>query len=117
MKPGILVFTVIALGGCGVAYAIAGVSALQGFALGAGSGAFNMLAMWGVITILGNAYRQTSKPGGANLFLGLAFLVKLPIYVLAGLMAQTIGGAAIGAFLAAIAVVYSCLIWWAFTRQ
>ena len=116
MRPGIPTFTIIALAGCAIAYAVAGVPALQGFALGAGSGAFNMLAMWGVITILGNAYRQTSTPGGANIFLGLAFLVKLPIYVMAGMMAQTIGGAATGAFLAAIAVVYSCLIWWAFTR-
>lgn len=116
-RPNLPVFICLAVAGGVVAYVAGGRTGLTGYCLGAGSGAFNMLVMWAVVSIMGNAYRQSSKPGRADALLAVAFLLKLPVYVAAGMVSHRVGGASDGAFLGAIALVYFALIWWALTRS
>ncbi len=114
--PSLVHFIGIALLGCLFTYAFWGILGLQGFAIGAGAGAFNMVAMWGAIKILGNFHRGIAQSGGSDVLILIAFLMKLPIYIIAAMAVQRMGGTASNGFLAAIAIVYACLIWWGRAR-
>ncbi|MFN8221236.1 MAG: hypothetical protein U0S12_14025 [Fimbriimonadales bacterium] len=105
----------LALGmtGAGVCLAFGGVKALQGFGLGFGGAAFNLVVLALVVGALGDAYRRSAQPRRAGLMLGLAFLAKLPIYVALGMVALRLGDTAPPCFLAGVALVYSLLIGWA----
>ena len=100
-----------------LAYALSGLKGFEGMILGLFGTTFNLWAMWKIITLIGKA-SEVGRPQrvGATLTV-LAFLVKLPLFVALGIVAQRLGGAAPGCFLAGLGLVYSALIGWALTRD
>lgn len=96
--------------GCGV---LGGGTALAGYLLGVGATAFNLIALWLVIRLLGAPPEEGPKRVLSTGWVVVAFFAKLPLFVLLGQQAHRLGGAAPGCFLAGIALVYSLLVGWA----
>ncbi len=111
------IHSIIALIAVGVAYALGGEKGLIGMTLGLFGTGFNLWAMWKVIVLIGKA-SEVGRPQrvGATLT-ALAFLVKLPLFVALGIVAQRLGGAAPGCFLGGLGLVYSALIGWSLIRD
>jgi hypothetical protein len=82
-------------------------------ALGIGGSAFNLLAMWGAIRLMGRLILGDAPGPFVALVAGGAFLIKLPLILWTMSLAQAMGGSAPGAFLAGLAMVYCALIGWA----
>jgi hypothetical protein len=77
-----------------------------GYLLGFGATLFGMLASWGIIRMIGNLGERDAPPRLGAILVAIGFLIKLPIWVLAGLATQRLGGAHIPCFLAGLALVY-----------
>lgn len=82
-------------------------------ALGLFGSGFNLLAMWGVIRLMGGLSRADAPSRIGAVLTVVAFLVKLPLIFALMFLAHAIGGAAPGAFLIGLGMVYSALIGWA----
>ncbi len=95
----------------------AGERGLKGAALGVFATGFNTVALWGVVRLLGYAFEQGSPPRIGASFAVLAFLIKLPLFIAFGVLAQRIGGPAPACFLIGLAMVYSCLVGWALAQS
>lgn len=97
----------------GVAYLISGMLGLAGMALGLFGTAFSVIALWGVVRMCGNAAPAGAAPRLGAFVTVLAFLVKLPVFILLGMLAQHLGGAAVPCFLLGLGLVYFALVGWA----
>jgi len=77
-----------------------------GFLLGLGSTAFNFAAGWWAVRLIGRMGEQQVAPRWGAILATLAFLVKLPIWVVAGITAQRLEGSHPACFLGGLALVY-----------
>jgi len=89
--------------GLAVSYSVGGGA---GFLLGFGSTAFNFAAGWFVVRMVGTLGEHQAPARLGAILAGLAFLVKLPIWVMAALTTQRLGGSHMGCFLGGLALVY-----------
>jgi len=91
---------------------IAGTNGLAGLAMGIAGSAFNLWALKAIIG-LATPYSETEIARRKGTFLiVLAFLVKLPVFIALGLVANHLGGHAPGCFLLGLALVYLALVGW-----
>jgi hypothetical protein len=90
-----------------------GESGLKGVVLGLFATGFNILALAGVVWLLGKAHKSGQPPRLGASFAVLAFLIKLPLFVAFGVLANRMGGAAPTCFLLGLGMVYCALIGWA----
>lgn len=99
------------------AFALGGSKAAAGMGLGLGSAAFNLIALWFLISLLGaNSSKADASKTGTTLIL-IAFMLKVPVYVLVGVAANRIGNPAPGCFIGGVGLVYSCLVGWALAKS
>jgi hypothetical protein len=110
----VLVLTGLLLIGC---QHFAGEQGLKGAALGVFATGFNTLALWGIVRLFGYAYQKGTPPRLGASFAVIAFLIKLPLFIAFGVLAQRIGGPAPACFLLGLAMVYSCLVGWALVQN
>jgi hypothetical protein len=110
----VLVLSGLLLIGC---QALAGEQGLKGAALGLGGTGFNILALWGIVRLLGYSFQKGNPPKLGSIISVIAFFIKLPLFIAFGIIAQRIGGAAPTCFLAGLALVYSCLVGWALAQR
>ncbi len=108
---------VLALVGTVLCYAKAGTLGLIGWSVGIAASTFNLWAMWMAIRFLGDLFSRNPQVRKGGLVLGLAILIKLPVFIAAGMSVQRLGSAASTTFIAAIGLVYSAMVWWASTRS
>lgn len=94
-----------------------GETGLRGVLLGLFATAFNTIALAGVVWLLGLAYQSGQPPRFGASFAVIAFLVKLPLFIGFGILANRIGGAAPTCFLFGLAMVYCGLIGWALANR
>ncbi len=97
----------------GIAYLISGILGLAGMALGLFGTAFSVVALWGVVRMCGRAAPEGAAPRLGAFVTVLAFLVKLPVFIVLGMLAQRLGGAAVPCFLLGLGLVYFGLVGWA----
>lgn len=90
---------------------------LQGYALGLGATGFSIWALWRVVRLTGDAAEAGAPSRMGTSAIVLAFLVKLPVFILAGMLAHRIGNAAPPCFLLGLAGVYSALVAWALANS
>lgn len=90
---------------------------LAGYALGLGATAFSVWGLWRVVCLTGSAAEAGAPSRLGTTAVVLAFLVKLPVFILAGLAANRIGGAAPPCFLLGLAGVYFALVAWALANS
>ncbi len=100
-----------------LSFVFAGSTGLIGMAVGLAGTTFNTWALWGAIRLLGKAHGRKDPGRFGAFFIVLAFLVKLPVIVLLGMMMQRLGGAAPSCFLVGLLLVYSALIGWAMAQS
>lgn len=92
---------------------VGGAKGLEGGLLGEGGSLFNVGAWWAVIHLMAT-YVHAPNPERRGTFIVLAaFLIKLPLFAAMALMANRIGGPALGCFLAGVCLVYFDLVGWA----
>jgi len=95
----------------------AGAAGLSGMALGLFATSFSVIALWGVVrTCSGAASAGFAGRFGVVLTV-LAFLVKLPLFVILGMWAQNLGAGAAACFLAGLGLVYLALVGWALASR
>lgn len=112
------VLLAVALVAVGAAsYTKGGTLGATGFSIGIAATGFNVLALWLTVRLVGHASSGEPAPRLGATLVALAFLVKLPLLVFAGLYAQRLGQLAGTWFLAGVGLVYSALIGWAMTRS
>lgn len=99
-----------------IALVTGGPLALAGAALGIGATAFSVLFLWLAVRQVGLIAQTDAKPSRGGVIVGLGFLIKLPLFVGAGMVAQWLGGPAPAWFLAGLGVVYFALVGWGMTR-
>lgn len=96
----------------GAAFGFGGLKGLEGLTLGAVGSLFNLGALWAIIRLV-SAFVSAPKAEIRGTFvIVLAFLVKLPLFIGMGVLANRIGGPAMGCFLVGVALVYSALVGW-----
>ena len=93
------------------------IKGLEGFILGTAGSAFNLWALWAIIGVASRSAAAGQPPRRGTFVIVLAFLVKLPVFIALGLLANRIGGAAPTCFLAGIGLVYSALVGWALAQR
>ena len=94
------------------AYAFMGLVGLAGMSLGLVGTTLNMFAMRWATLALGKSIQDEVMPRGFSIGASLAFLLKLPVLVLLGLWANSLGTEAAVCFLIGLALVYSFLVGW-----
>lgn len=99
-----------------VAFVSGGPLALAGAALGIGATTFSVVLLWLAVRQVGMIAQTSAKPSRGGVIVGLGFLIKLPLFVGAGMVAQGLGGPAPAWFLAGLGVVYFALVGWGMTR-
>lgn len=97
------------------AFLVQGSLATQGLALGLGATTFGIVLLWLAVKQTGRLAEQNAKPYRGGVVIGLGFLIKLPLFVGCGMLAQALGGPAPTWFLIGLGVVYSALVGWAQT--
>lgn len=90
--------------------------AIAGMALGLAGTAFCVIALWGMIKMLGRTYEDVKQARFATGLLVLAFFAKLPVYMALGMLAQRLGGPAPTCFLLGLALVYCALVGWGLSQ-
>lgn len=96
-----------------LSYSIGGPLALAGMALGLFATGFSVIALWMVVRMIGRAAPEGAAPRLGAMATVLAFLVKLPLFIVLGMLTQRIGGPAAPCFLMGLGLVYLGLIGWA----
>lgn len=96
--------------GAGTAFGLGGPIALAGFGLGLAATAFSVTVLWLVIRLW---TESAARSRFVTLAVVVAFLLKLPLFVLLGNAAQALGPPAPACFLGGLALVYSALVGWA----
>lgn len=108
----------LAIGGLALALsAIGGSNAVAGMALGLFGAAFNVIALWFLISLLGKASEKADTGKSGTTLILIAFFLKVPVYIAMGSLANRIGNPAPACFLGGIGLVYSCLVGWALARS
>lgn len=97
------------------AYVLQGSLAVQGLGLGLGATTFGIVMLWLAVKQTGRLAEREAKPYRGGVVVGLGFLIKLPLFVGCGMLAQGLGGPAPTWFLIGLGVVYSALVGWAQT--
>ncbi|AIE88113.1 hypothetical protein [Fimbriimonas ginsengisoli] len=110
-----------------VSAALGGLTGAAGMVLGIIATSVTILGWWPPIRLLGTVADEISGadpdlPNRKAATLGTSyvvviFLVKIPIFLLLGLLARHLGGAAAACFLGGLGLVYFVLIWWLLTRD
>jgi len=111
------IWAVLVIAGGVISFVEGGVPGLAGWLVGVGASAFNLWAMWMAIRLLGTLFAKNPATHKGGPILVLAFLIKLPVFVVAGMSAQRLGSTASTAFIVAIGLVYSLMVWWASSRS
>jgi len=100
------------------AYTMRGTTGLAGMALGLTATSITVGGWWlaiSQIAILSKA--ENAKGSGGTFWVVLAFLLKLPVFFVLGIVAQRIGGNAVPCFLGGLGLVYLAMIVWAFCKS
>ena len=79
---------------------------VAGFMLGFGSTAFNFAAGWWAVQLIGKMGQQQAPPRWGAMLATLAFLIKLPVWIVAGITSQRLEGSHPACFLGGLALVY-----------
>lgn len=96
--------------------AVGGAAASLGMAMGIAAAGFGVLGLWLLVGLLGRAVIRGLKPGVGTSLTILAFLAKIPVYVVLGGAADRIGGLALPFFVTGVVLVYFALVAWAACR-
>lgn len=96
--------------GLAIGFAAGGIRGLSGIALGLFVAAFGLWVWWRAIGMLAAVAADNPPPRLGTFLVVLAFLIKLPLYILAVLAVVKIGGPARPCFLAGLSLVYFGLI-------
>ncbi|HSI73510.1 MAG TPA: hypothetical protein VK934_10060 [Fimbriimonas sp.] len=96
--------------------AFGGVMGLAGMSIGLAAATVGVFALVGFTKLFAEAAAEGANPKQGAFFTALAFVVKIPLYILAFKAAELLGGAAPTCFIAGVVVVYSCLVTWGMTR-
>ena len=99
--------------GCAAYGSLAGQA---GYALGLLGTGFSVAALWGVVKLVGRSATPDAPPSRGTAVVVLAFLVKLPLFVGAGVLAHRLGGRAPTCFLVGLGLVYFALVAWALAQ-
>jgi len=86
-------------------------------ALGLFATTFSILALWGVVRLLGDWCRDRPPSTAMQFVLIGAFLFKIPLLWVAWLVAGRIGGMAPSCFLMGLGLVYSALVGWVLAQS
>jgi len=86
---------------------------LVGMAIGLAATWFNSWALWGITGVLGRSVQGAQAPKGGTALIVIAFLLKLPILLVLGLLTRMIGGPTLPCFVAGLGMVYFGLVGWA----
>lgn len=97
------------------AFLVQGALAAQGLALGLGATTFGIVMLWLAVKQTGRLAEREAKPYRGGVVIGLGFIIKLPLFVGCGMVAQSLGGPAPTWFLVGLGVVYFALVGWAQT--
>ena len=93
-----------------------GTLAIAGLALGLFATTFSLVFLWLAVLQTGKLATENAKTYRGGVVVGLGFLIKLPLFVGLGMVAQGLGGVAPTWFLIGLGVVYFALVGWAQTR-
>lgn len=93
-----------------------GTLAIAGLALGLFATTFSLVFLWLAVLQTGKLAAENAKTYRGGVVVGLGFLIKLPLFVGLGMVAQGLGGVAPTWFLIGLGVVYFALVGWAQTR-
>ena len=86
---------------------------LAGLAIGLVSAAFGVTGLFFLNRLLEVGASKSRKGGAGAGMAMITFAAKIPVYIVAGMLAKRIGGAAFTCFLAGIILVYSAVVVWA----
>jgi len=98
-------------------FAFGGQSGLEGMALGLAGTGFNLWALKAVIGLASAHSVNDMARRKGTLLIVLAFLMKLPVFIVLGLVAHRIGGPAPACFLLGLALVYLALVGWSLAKR
>ena len=107
----------IALAALAVALGAGGLAGLLGMSLGLASASFGVLGLHVLTTVLARLASGGARPGLGTAASILLFLIKVPVYVVAGGAALALGAASFACFLGGLVLVYSVAVAWATARQ
>jgi hypothetical protein len=78
--------------------------------MGLAGASFGLAVLWMLIDLIGRAVTRGLKPSAGTLLTILAFLAKIPVYVVLGAAARELGAMAFGFFWAAVVLVYFAVV-------
>ncbi len=96
-----------------VSYALGGIAAGEGFAIGMAVVAANMVFLNLAIGLLATTASENFTQRMGSFFIVLMFLMKLPLFVFASIFVHRLPNPAPAWFLVAVGLVYSSTICWA----
>jgi hypothetical protein len=96
---------------------VGGRAGLMGAGLGLVATLLNNWGLWGAVKLMGASAPAEGAVRAGTVLTVTAFLLKLPVFLLLGMMTLRIGGAAPACFLLGLALVYSATIRWAVERN
>lgn len=99
---------------CGLTGASQG---LSGYALGVFGTGFSLLTLWGITRILAHSNTPDTPPLRGAALIVVAFIVKVPVFAGATMLAYRIGGTATTCFLVGLGLVYFALVAWALAQS
>ncbi len=88
----------------------------QGYGMGLFGTAFSVIILKLTVGLAASA-SGSQRAGKGSVFIVLAFLIKLPLFVGLAFMAHRLGGAAEPWFLGGLGLVYCALIGWAVAKR
>lgn len=103
--------------GAALCYTISGTHGLFGFLLGLGATGYDIVALWFLIRLWGKWELGQIRPSIGSLGAVVAFFGKLPVFILMGNVAHSLGEASSNCFLAGLALVYFSLVGWALVQK
>jgi hypothetical protein len=106
-----------AVSACAASGYVSGAPGAYGMALGLFATTFSILALWGVVRLLGDWCRDRPPSTAMQFVLILSFLFKFPLLWAAWLVAGRIGGMAPCCFLMGLGLVYSALVGWVLAQS
>ncbi len=99
-----------AAAGFGISYFHGGFRGLGGYSLGLFATGFGIAVWWFVTGIVCHGVERGAKPMFGTIMIVLAFMCKLPVFLVAANLAIKMGGEARGCFIGGLGLVYSCLV-------
>ncbi|GMV88742.1 MAG: hypothetical protein AMXMBFR81_16730 [Chthonomonas sp.] len=106
-----------AISACAASGYVSGAAGAYGMALGLFATTFSILALWGVVRLLGDWCRDRPPSTAMQFVLILAFLFKFPLLWAAWVVATRIGDMAPSCFLMGLGLVYSALVGWVLAQS